>query len=344
MITIYASTIKRYPVKFCILGLCILLLLGFELRQYFDPLPAQQWNMNNLKKIHVFDPENFSFAAFGYNKNSKEVFENLLKLIDHDPEIAFAVSLGDMVQSGNKQRYRWFLKQVKANLSIALLTLIGNNELKGEGVGLYHDIFGPRYYAFGIGSSYFIVLDNAAGKELDSEQERWFIKELEKSRDWRSRIVFMHVPLYDPRGGDHYHWLAKGYSQRFMKLIKRYQVTHLFSSYIHGYYAGQWKGVPYTVTGGAGAELNGGDPAHDTFHYLKVNVRNGTVHVEERQIPCPPFEHMGPTGYTAWLYLSSFLRFHGVESFLLLIVGGLLMVFFRDESRKTRISGASSSF
>jgi len=190
------DTVRKYPVKLCFLLFCILLLSGFEVWEHFSLLPAHEWNTINLKEINVADPNNFSFAVFGDNRNSISVFENLLKLIDHDPDISFAINLGDMVYSGAKERYRCFLQQVRDNLAIPLLTAMGNHELRGKGRILYHDIFGPFYYSFQIGKNYFIVLDDVNQEGLDVQQRQWLEKELKKSRKYDVRIVFMHMPFY----------------------------------------------------------------------------------------------------------------------------------------------------
>jgi len=61
----------------------------------------------------------------------------MLKLIDHDQEIAFAIDLGDFVESGEKREYHYFLKQIKSFLSVPVLTVMGYNELMGNGRKLY---------------------------------------------------------------------------------------------------------------------------------------------------------------------------------------------------------------
>ena len=91
------------------MGLCILILLIFEIWEYLSPLPAIEWTVTNLVRIHIKDPDHFSFAVFGNNKGSRVVFNNLLKLIDHDTEIDFAIDLGDTVLKGQKTDYQFFL-------------------------------------------------------------------------------------------------------------------------------------------------------------------------------------------------------------------------------------------
>ncbi|OIN95968.1 MAG: hypothetical protein AUJ48_02255 [Deltaproteobacteria bacterium CG1_02_45_11] len=327
---IIAVTVKKNPVKYCLFAICILLLTGFEVWAHFSLLPAHKWNIINLKKIDVADPGDFSLAVFGDNRNSKYVFENLLRLIDHDTDIAFAVSLGDMVQKGEKERYRWFLQQVENNLSIPLLTAIGNHERQGDDYGLYHDIFGPLYYSFKIGNNCFFVLDNADGKWLDRKQELWLANELEKSRNCDTRIVFMHMPLYDPRMGRDPHCLGKQASENLIRLFLKYHVTHIFVSHIHGYFQGRWKGIPYTITGGAGAGLAGSNPDHYFFHFLKVHIKNGNLDVEVKQVPSS-YEWLGRSGYRAWTSMYSFFRFHGIQALLLLVAAGLVMAIYLRE-------------
>ena len=95
----------------------------------------------------------------------------------------------------------------------------------------------------------------------------------------------MHVPLFDPRGRPEY---VKCFSEKegkdLLELFKRYRVTHLFASHIHGYFSGAWEGIPYTITGGAGAGLHGKVPEHFFHHYIKVHVSGDNVELELKRI------------------------------------------------------------
>jgi Calcineurin-like phosphoesterase len=298
--------LKKHPIKIFLLIFCILFLSGFELLGHFSPLPGHEWNTINLTKIKVPDPSDFSFAVFGDNRRSNFVFENLLKLVDHDPDITFGIDLGDLVSRGKKRSYRHFIKQVKGNMALPLLTAIGNRELKGEGRALYRNIFGPLYYSFKIGRNYFMVLDNANGKGLDREQRLWLEKELEKSLRYDTRIIFMHVPLYDPREMNHHHGLDEESADKLKNLLLKYRVTHVFASHIHGYFEGRWEGIPYTITGGAGISLAGDDPDHFFFHFVKVHIKNGSLNILVKHVPPPKHQWLDLLDYMASLYLYSF--------------------------------------
>jgi hypothetical protein len=96
--------------------------------------------------------------------------------------------------------------------------------------------------------------------------------------------VFLHTPLFDPRGGDKHHCLAEAAGRRLAALLRQYHVTHIFAGHIHSYFSGNWDSVPYTITGGAGAPLYGTDPEHFFYHYLKVTLQGGKVHVKVQRI------------------------------------------------------------
>jgi len=159
LVEIIKDTYKKHPIRIGIFFTCVLLLIMVEGWDYFAPLPAHDWIATNLRKIRVRQVNNFCFAVLGDNKNSHNTFQVLLQHINRDPDIVFAIDLGDLVFDGEKEKYRYFFDQVRASLQLPLLTVIGNHELREKGRGLYYDIFGPFYY--------FVVLDNANEVGLD---------------------------------------------------------------------------------------------------------------------------------------------------------------------------------
>ena len=92
---------------------------------------------------------------------------------------------------------------------------------------------------------------------LGETQMAWLENELRKSQAYKIRLVFFHVPLFDPRGSNFHHALSPETGRRLAALLRQYRVTHIFAGHIHSYYSGNWDGVPYTITAGAGAPLYG---------------------------------------------------------------------------------------
>jgi serine/threonine-protein phosphatase CPPED1 len=273
---------KAHLVKIILASLCILLFMGLKSWNYCAPLPVHDWNKKELDRIKVPDPNNFTFAVCGDNKGNESVFEPLLKDIDHSVEIDFVIDVGDLVPKGQRGFFRRFLKEVQENLAIPFLTAIGNHDLNDKGARNYQEIFGPTYYSFQIGQNSFIVLDATTEGGFNKEEHKWLEDELKKAQASKTRFVFMHVPPFDPRGEGFDKCLRDG--NDLLDLFKRYNVTHLFASHIHGYFSSVWGGVSYTITGGAGAGLQGSDPEHFFHHYLRVHVSNGKVDIMVKRI------------------------------------------------------------
>lgn len=270
-----------------VLAICIFTLVGLGLAADNGPLPASNWNPENLNKIQAAktaDP--LTFAVLGDNREHPEILGQFLKLIDNDPSLSFAIHLGDMVKEGDLEHYRPFFQEVRRNLHKPMLTVIGNHELCDEGLKLNRSLFGRDYYSFAKNDDYFIIIDDADGK-VAPEQIHWLKGELQKSQSYKARLVFLHIPLYDPRGGNNQHCLPSAEASRMLALFKKYKVTHVFAAHIHDYYAGAWEGLPYTISGGAGAPLYGADPQHAFFHYLKVSIQGDQVQIQVRPLPQP---------------------------------------------------------
>ncbi len=274
--------LKEYPLRTGLACLFIFSFIVIELWNYYAPLPINDWNRKELSQIKIVDPEDFSFFVFGDSKGNYTFFEPLLKDIGHNTEIAFAIDVGDLVDSGSRGHFRRFFGQVRENLDIPLITAIGNHDLHRGSSENYLKILGPTYYAFRAGKSYFIVLDATTEAGFDKTERKWLEEELKKAQTLESRFIFMHVPPFDPRGNGFNKCLNDG--KEILDLFKHYRITHLFASHIHGYFSGVWQGVPYTITGGGGSALQGDDPNHFFHHYVTVHVRQGTAKTVVKRI------------------------------------------------------------
>jgi 3',5'-cyclic AMP phosphodiesterase CpdA len=271
------------------IGLLILLVLawvGAGLGAEAGPLPARDWNQSQLRRIKVPAGETLTFAVLGDNRSNPAVFEQVLKQMDRDPSLTFAMVVGDLVQTGSVENFRVFLDQVHRYLRLPLLTAIGNHDLeKGHGARLYRRIFGPDHYAFQLKGNYFIVVDDVERTGADKSQWHWLEKELKKSQTYKTRLVFLHIPLFAPTVYKKDHALSDAdLGRKLAALFSRYHVTHVFAGHIHGYFSGAWDGVPYTITAGGGAPLYGTDPQHFFYHYLKVTITDGKVSTKVQRL------------------------------------------------------------
>ena len=191
------------------------------------------------------------------------------------------MDIGDLVRKGTNGNYRSFLQQVQKRLSIPFLTAIGNHDLDNGSGTNYQSILGPTHYAFQIGKNSFIVLEAIKDSGIDRSERQWVEDELQKAQASETRFVFMHVPPFDPRasgGPRDRDW------KDLLDLFRRYGVTHLFTSHIHGHFSGVREEIPYTITGGAGGRLQGSDPQHFFHHYIKVHLHNGKIDTAVQRI------------------------------------------------------------
>jgi hypothetical protein len=292
--------------------LVLLFATGIKIHSALADPPGTDLNYKALKRIDRTADE-FSFAVFGDNQNSISIFNNLLARVNRD-DVDFAFDNGDLVFDGEMPKYRFFLDQVKT-LNKPLLTSMGNHETYENGRGIYYDIFGPFYYSFTVGRSYFIVLDNANADSIDPPQMEWLKGELEKGRAYRHTFVFMHVPLFDPRKSG----LALAHAmesvtnaRRLNSLFDQYGVTMLFTSHLHGYFTGTWGKTPYIITGGAGGELPGSDPEHFFFHYIKVKVSDAGVDYEVVKLKSPRSK-LDRLFYAVWVNAYAFVALHYLD-------------------------------
>lgn len=269
---------------------CILVLIGLQVWNSYAPLGISDWNKKEISKIKVVNPDDFTFAVLGDNKGGYALFDALMEDINHRSEVAFAINLGDLVPKGNKRSFRRFLKEIQGDLSIPLIMVMGNHDLYGGSSENYQEIFGKTYYSFSIGKTCFFVLDATNGAGFDRSERKWLEEELKKTQTSNARFVFMHIPPFDPREGAFHKCLKDG--EDLLDLFRRYNVSHLFAGHLHGYFSGIWDGVPYTITGGAGAELNGSDPEHFFQHYVTVHYHHGKTDTMVRRFHSGTVMHL----------------------------------------------------
>ncbi|WP_126993712.1 metallophosphoesterase family protein [Thermosipho globiformans] len=292
---------------FLILVLVVAFISIFKVVNNVQNISEKDLIYKNISSLSV-DKSTFSFCVLGDNKNSISTFNEIIKKLNDDSSISFVINTGDLVFDGSPIKYSFFLKQVE-KLNKPFFVVPGNHDVSDNGVENYIRIFGPLYYSFYVNNSYFIFLNNSNEKNLDLFQLNWLEQELVKSQRFKYRFVFLHVPLFDPRVKT-----QPGHSMKdlenahlLLSMFKKYNVTMVFAGHIHGFFKGNWEGVPYIITGGAGAELVGLDKNHYFYHYVKVNVSENEVSYEVIKMDSPDFNVFDRIFAFIWLYLYSFV-------------------------------------
>jgi len=307
---------NKYVLIFFILVL--LFASGIKIHSFLTVPNISDWNYRQLQKIDNSKTD-FSFAVMGDNRDGDAIFKKIIKDINKDKSINFALNNGDLVPDGYTGEFKDYVREIK-NSKVPILSIIGNHDIPWyDGGANYKKFFGKNYFSFHTGKNYFIILDDSNEKNIDNEQFIWLKKELKISQNYQNRFVFMHVPLYDPRKGDY----KEGHSlsdinnaKRLNDLFDENNVTMLFCSHIHFYYKGKWQKTPFIITGGAGAPLK--DYKNNGFYnYIKVSINGSEIKYDVIKIENPALGRINKLVSYTWNGIYTFFANQFIEIIIL---------------------------
>lgn len=162
------------------------------------------WDMaaNAEKSIEITmktpSPE---FVILADNRNGYQTFSNIIAQINSFHP-AFVIDNGDLVFSGEPNRYRLFYETV-SKLQVPLYTTLGNHDIRKNGRGVYTQLFGPPYYSFDYQDTHFAFLDSSRGwtekRAIPEEQYQW-LERFEKCSRETHFCVYPH-PVDGSPGG-----------------------------------------------------------------------------------------------------------------------------------------------
>ncbi|AEK73424.1 metallophosphoesterase [Thermococcus sp. 4557] len=227
---------------------------------------------------------NYTVIAFGDHRPDggttlPGVFLKIRDMINDEGDALFIIDGGDLVYRGAVNEWAALLEEWKWNRPIFLAP--GNHEYRGEGVNVYHMLFGPDNYAFDLGKYRYIFINDVENDYgLGDEVFAWLEGELEKAKEAGKRpVLVLHAPPIDPRPeGDHAMNPADG--KRLLELMKEYNAFGIFS-HIHMYWYGEEDGVQMLITGGGGAPLYVPADQGGFYHYVRLQMgADGTISVE----------------------------------------------------------------
>jgi len=322
------GALRRQPIKATLCAVCFGAYMGVDIWDDVAPVGTHDWIADQLSGLRVADPGDFHFIVYGDNRGDNPPFASILDEAAADPDVAFVVGNGDMVKTPGKENYRQFLQQVSTRLHVPFIPAPGNHDVDDGGL-LWRRIMGPLNYTFRIGANALIVFDDNTADALAESRLQWLEQALADAQDCDTRIVVLHIPPFDRPNGIVEHCIPEAESRRLLEILHNGRATYVFASHAHGYYAGDYGGIPYTITGGGGARLAGSTPEHHFFHYLRVHLHGGQVDVEVQPVPSPLSQRwFGPYGYAAWITIRDLATFQGLETSLLIatIVLGLLLI------------------
>lgn len=295
-------------------GVALILLGHMSVAQY-----TQAHVDNYLAPAGRFFPgdSSFSFAILGDSAMRNRPLNAVLQDII-GKEHAFALNVGDQARRPNSSHFEWMLQEIRDEIGdFSYFAVPGNHDIAGREDGrrlrYYKRAFGQPYYWFSHGETLFVGLDSST-KGLGAEQLVWLESTLSRLRgDFKSCLIFMHVPPTDPRPNSDY--CMKRDIESFRDIVKTNNITAIFAGHIHQFLQGEFGGASLYITPPSGQVMRG---KTREFGYLSVTMgADGAVSVNH--VPVTADRGME---YMEYYFSTEVQRYPTVELGLLLILLG----------------------
>jgi len=114
--------------------------------------------------------------------------EDIAEIDALQPEAAFALATGDLVNDGKKTAEFESYLCGAASFRMPLFNLPGNHDAIGS-LPHYHQYLGPDYYSFNVGNCHFIMLNCLS---FDEQQKAWIVRDLAAAPKGATRIFALH--------------------------------------------------------------------------------------------------------------------------------------------------------
>jgi Icc-related predicted phosphoesterase len=215
----------------------------------------------------------FKFIVCGDPQNNYEVFNRIL---DAARGVDFLIVAGDLTGSGTESEFQAFVSALEDS-GVKCYTVPGNHDVATSPVtGNYTRFMGKPRQSFSYKNAHFVLIDNST-QELGfyPEQREWVEEDLDTARKlgFEHIIAVAHVPPGYPYSAKASTAQIPGIdaNAELAPVLEAGGADELFCGHIHNYRADSERGLPITITGGAGAPLMDiGGPAY--YHYVLVEV------------------------------------------------------------------------
>ena len=220
--------------------------------------------------------QSFTMMVLGDNQALPNQHQQVVALMQNNL-MDVAIHVGDLVHDGLISQFRgnYLLMGSPALRRIAHLYVAGNHEGHGSAIP-FDSLFrlpaatpvkfngepvipGRRTYTADYGNVRLFVLDSELDMTEGSVQGTWLEEQLRNTVTDAPDITFLFCAWHRPTftWGDGRKTDPKDYLQDVMK---RWKVDAVFNGHDHNYQRFNQEGIPYIVTGGAGAFLTSIDP------------------------------------------------------------------------------------
>ncbi len=218
--------------------------------------------------------DGFTFAVIGDTQGFSIFYENLVK----ETSVDFILHLGDITADGSEERLGDFQKITK-NSNVPVFSTPGNHDIKqSNSTDLYENFFGNSEYYFNYEGYLFISLDST--KASFSDEGLKFLELILGKFPNIPKVIFTHMPLFDPRGSDNDHALLnKTQSTQILSMITNQNVKLVLSGHIHYFNHTVKNGINFVTSGGGGAILYEPPERGGFYHYTKVKFNTNNINI-----------------------------------------------------------------
>jgi 3',5'-cyclic AMP phosphodiesterase CpdA len=208
----------------------------------------------------------------GYNGGLTQVIASANA---HQPDFIF--HCGDLTPFGQENQYNAVLTTLESS-TVPFYATVGNHDIRLGGNVRYEEAFGPSTYSFNLGPAHFSVVNTSSGT-IPQEELAWLEEDLSQSQsEWK--VVFTHIPPFDPREGENHSMVDEVAANQLMNLLQTSEVDAFFAGHIHMFNLTTLDGVLYAISGGAGASLYADEESGGFYHYLNVTINQEGLFVE----------------------------------------------------------------
>ena len=220
--------------------------------------------------------DGINFFVFGDSQGYQGGLEQIA-VIANQVKPDFVFHCGDLTPFGQEAQYL-AVESALSQFQVPVYATAGNHDIRSGGNLRYADHFGAATYSFDIWQAHITVF-NTSGADISESEFLWLENDLSQS-ELPYKLVFTHIPPFDPRPEQDHTLTNLTTANRLMTLFEDYNVNTVFTGHIHMYNQTVRNGVRYVVTGGAGASLYASPEAGGIYHFVNVTLNEYGMTVE----------------------------------------------------------------
>jgi len=215
--------------------------------------------------------EIFKIAAIGDTQGFYYQFKSLTRQLNCY-SYSFLVHLGDITSFGTVPQFNE-VQRITRNSTAPVFFTPGNHDIKSENSCMqYQTFFGESNYCFKFGNFLFISLDSSTGSLTSSTMD--FLFKTFSTYYTQPKVIFTHIPLFDPRASKDHDFLNDSQSDLLLKIFAQNNVRIVLSGHIHIYNYTIRENIHFITSGGGGAALHESKELGGFHHYLEITFNN----------------------------------------------------------------------